>query len=154
MTQEDILQSLIKKFAFLDGKIRAPRARRVIIDDITTNFGEVFDCVIRDLEFSILLTITGLDDGDRLTVIYHVARIDGNILSIKISTPKNDPAIKTIIPKFFAADIYEREIVDLLGVRVEGLPKGNRYPLSDDWPKGEYPLRKDWKKNSFPGKGM
>ena len=148
MTQEVILQNLVKKFAFLEGRIRAPRARRIIIDDITASFDEVFNYAVNDLEFSILLTITGLDDGDRITFIYHIARIDGNILSIKISAPKSDPVIRTIIPKFFSADIYERELVDLLGVRVEGLPEGNRYPLSDDWPKGEYPLRKDWKKGA------
>ena len=146
MNQDDILQNLVKKFQFLEGKIRAPRARRIIIDDITANFDEVFNYALKDLEFSILLTITGLDDGDRITFIYHVARIDGTILSIKKSAPKSDPVINSIIPKFFGADIYERELVDLLGVRVEGLPEGNRYPLPDDWPKGEYPLRKDWKK--------
>lgn len=146
MNQDDILQNLVKKFQFLEGKIRAPRARRIIIDDITANFDEVFNYALKDLEFSILLTITGLDDGDRITFIYHVARIDGTILSIKKSAPKSDPVINSIIPKFFGADIYERELVDLFGVRVEGLPEGNRYPLPDDWPKGEYPLRKDWKK--------
>lgn len=146
MSQDEILQNLLKKFPFLEGKIRAPRARRIFSDDITANFDEVFNYAVKDLEFSILLTITGLDEGQRLTFIYHVARVDGNILSIKISAPKSDPIIKTIIPKFFGADIYERELVDLLGVRVEGLPEGNRYPLPDDWPKGEYPLRKDWKK--------
>jgi len=146
MTQEDVLQNLVKKFPFLDGKIRAPRARRIFVDDITASFDEVFDYATGDLEFSILLTITGMDEGEKITIAYHVARIDGNILTIKKSTPKNDPVIKTITPKFFGADIYERELVDLLGVRVEGLPDGNRYPLPDDWPKGEFPLRKDWKK--------
>lgn len=147
MTQDDILKNLAGKFTFLEGKIRAPRVRRILIDDITANFDEVFNYAVKDLEFSILLTITGLDEGEKITFIYHIARIDGIILSIKKSAPKNDPVIKTIIPKFFSADIYERELVDLLGVRVEGLPEGNRYPLSDDWPKGEYPLRKDWKKS-------
>ena len=146
MNQDDILQDLVKKFTFLEGKIRAPRARRIFIDDITANFDEVFDYAIKNLDFSILLTITGMDEGERITFAYHVARIDGNILTIKKSAPRSDPVINTIIPKFFSADIYERELVDLLGVRVEGLPEGNRYPLPDDWPKGEYPLRKDWKK--------
>ena len=148
MTQDEILQNLFKKFPFLEGKIRAPRARRIIIDDITANFDEVFDYAVSELEFSILCTITGLDEGDRITFIYHIARVDGTILSIKRSSPKSDPVIKTITPQFVGADIYERELVDLLGVRVEGLPEGNRYPLSDDWPKGEYPLRKDWKKGN------
>ena len=151
MSQDEILNSLIKKFPFLEGKIRAPRARRIFSDDITANFDEVFNYAIKDLEFSILCTITGLDDGDRITFAYHIARIDGNILTIKRSSPKPDPVIKTITPIFFGADIYERELVDLLGVRVEGLPKGNRYPLPDDWPKGECPLRKDWKKGKNSG---
>jgi Ni,Fe-hydrogenase III component G len=34
--------------------------------------------------------------------------------------------------------------VDLLGIQVQGLPTGNRYPLPDDWPANQYPLRKDW----------
>ncbi|MCX5680611.1 MAG: NADH-quinone oxidoreductase subunit C, partial [Candidatus Omnitrophica bacterium] len=114
VSQDEILQNLLKKFPFLEGKIRAPRARRIFSDDITANFDEVFNYAVKDLEFSILLTITGLDEGQRLTFIYHVARVDGNILSIKISAPKSDPIIKTIIPKFFGADIYERELVDLL----------------------------------------
>ena len=148
MSQDEILQDLIKKFQFLEGKIRAPRARRVFIDDITANFDEVFDYAVKELEFSILCTITGLDEGERITFAYHVARVDGTILTLKRSALKSDPVINTITPKFFGADIYERELVDLLGVRVEGLPAGNRYPLPDNWPKGEYPLRKDWKKSS------
>ena len=32
----------------------------------------------------------------------------------------------------------------MLGIKVEGLVPGRRYPLPDDWPKGQYPLRKDW----------
>ena len=47
--------------------------------------------------------------------------------------------------RFPAAEIYERELIDLLGAKVAGLPEGKRYPLPDDWPAGEYPLRKDWK---------
>jgi Ni,Fe-hydrogenase III component G len=35
--------------------------------------------------------------------------------------------------------------MDLLGVRIEGLPAGKRYPLTDDWPANEFPLRKNWK---------
>ncbi len=147
MTQEEVLQNILRKFPFLDGKIRAPRARRIFTDDITVNFDEVFNYAIKDLEFSIMLTITGLDEGEKITLAYHIARTDGNILTLKKSVPKNDPVIKTITPQFFGADIYERELIDLLGVRVEGLPAGNRYPLPDNWPKDEYPLRKDWKKS-------
>ena len=149
VTEGAIQELLLKKFPFLEGKIRAPRARRVFIDDITDHFNEVFSHAVSELEFSILLTITGMDEGERIALAYHLARPDGTILTIRKSTPKSDPVTKTITHVFFSADIYERELADLLGVRVEGLKDGNRYPLPDNWPKGEYPLRKDWKK---PGK--
>jgi len=148
MTQDDILQNLVKKFPYLEGKIRAPRARRIFTDDITANFDEVFDYAVNDLGFSILCTITGLDEGQNLTFVYHIARTDGIILSIKKSVPKSNPVIKTIISRFFGAQIYERELEDLLGAKVEGLPAGRHYPLPEGWPKGEYPLRKDWKKGT------
>ena len=93
-----------------------------------------------------LCGITGLDEGITLGFIYHIAREDGIMLNIKVSVDKNNPAIKTITGYFPGADIYERELMDLLGAKVDGLPAGNRYPLSDDWPVDEYPLRKDWKK--------
>ena len=32
--EESIKNELVKKFLFLEGKIRAPRARRIFIDDI------------------------------------------------------------------------------------------------------------------------
>ncbi|MDD5432403.1 MAG: NADH-quinone oxidoreductase subunit C, partial [Candidatus Omnitrophica bacterium] len=52
---------------------------------------------------------------------------------------------KSVISYFPGAEIYEREVVDLFGAKVEGLPPGNRYPLTDDWPTDQFPLRKDWK---------
>ena len=67
------------------------------------------------------------------------------ILNLKTGVPKENPVLKTIIGYFRGAEIYERELVDLLGVKVEGLPEGKRYPLPDDWPLDQHPLRKDWK---------
>jgi NADH-quinone oxidoreductase subunit C len=36
--------------------------------------------------------------------------------------------------------------MDLFGFKVEGLAMGNRYPLTDDWPRDAFPLRKDYAK--------
>jgi Ni,Fe-hydrogenase III component G len=79
-----------------------------------------------------------------LSFIYHLAQDTGILLNIKISVPKASPVLMTVSGYFPGAEIYEREVVDLLGAKVEGLPPGNRYPLIDDWPAGQYPLRKDW----------
>ena len=149
MTQEEtILNEFVKKFGFLEGKTRIQRPRRIFIEVPLESFNEIFEYAIQKSGFVVLSTITGLDEGTTLGFIYHIGREDGIMLNIKVNVDRNNPVIKTITGYFPAADIYERELEDLLGAKVQGLPEGKRYPLSDDWPTGEYPLRKDWKKST------
>jgi NADH-quinone oxidoreductase subunit D len=51
------------------------------------------------------------------------------------------PSLCAVVP---SALIFEREIAETLGVRVQGLPDNKRQFLSDDWPEDLYPLRKDF----------
>jgi Ni,Fe-hydrogenase III component G len=144
-TEENITQQLLTKFSYLQDKIKIQRPRRILFEVDYQNFPQVFDYVVRELNFSHLCTITGLDEQDKLSFIYHLAKDSGILLNLKTSVPKENPVLKTVINYFSGAEIYERELVDLFGVKVEGLPEGNRYPLTDDWPKDKFPLRKDWK---------
>lgn len=143
--EEGIKQELVKNFSFLENKIQIQRQKRLLLEVELASFEKVFEYAIKELKFSHLITITGLDEQDKLGFIYHIAQDGGIMMNIKTSVPKNNPVIKTISRRFPTADIYERELVDLFGAKVEGLAEGNRYPLVDDWPKGQYPLRKDWK---------
>ena len=143
--EENIKKELTERFGFADEKITVKRIRRIFIDLPAEKFAEVFDYAISKMGFVILCTITGLDEGATLGFIYHLARENGIMLNLHINVPKENPVIKTITPSFPAADAYERELIDLLGAKVTGLPEGNRYPLPDDWPADQHPLRKDWK---------
>ena len=143
--EDDIKQQLAAMFDCLKDKITVQRARRLFAEMPASNFIEIFDYAVKKLGFSILCTITGLDEGAGLGFIYHIARTDGIVLNLHINVPKEKPVIRTITAYFPGADAYEREVVDLLGAEVEGLPPGSRYPLGDDWPAGQFPLRKDWK---------
>lgn len=145
--EEEILQALVKKFGFLENKIKIQRPRRISADVEIADFEKLLAYLVKEAKFAILLTITGLDEGEKIAIIYHMASEDGYIFNIKTAIAKEKPLLKTITDIFPNADIYERELEDLLGIKVEGLAKGNRYPLPDGWPEGEYPLRKDWKKN-------
>lgn len=146
--EENFKNSLTAKFTFLEGRIKTQRDRRIVAEVEYRYFFDVFNYAVKELGFSILCTITGLDEIQNFTFIYHLARIEGTVLNIKTRVPRDNPVINSITGIFPNADIYEREIADLLGVSINGLADGIRYPLPDDWPKGEYPLRKDWKKPS------
>jgi Ni,Fe-hydrogenase III component G len=146
MPDEAAIQSeLTSKFPFLADRIRLQRERRLWADVPAEKFLEVFEYAHRHMGFTILVTITGHDFGQSLAAMYHLARESGVMLNVTVSVPRETPVLPTVSGFFPAADAYERELIDLLGMKVEGLPPGNRYPLPDDWPQGEYPLRKDWK---------
>ena len=146
--EENIKQELEKNFSFLGGKVLVQRPRRLLLEVDLTRFEEVFEYLVKGLKFGHLIAITGLDEQDKLSFVYHMAQDAGIMINVKTSALKTSPIIKTISKRFPTADVYERELVDLFGAQVEGLPEGNRYPLVDDWPKGQFPLRKDWKQNS------
>ena len=143
-----IKQDLLNRFPYLDNKVRVQRDRRIYAEVDYANFVEVFEYAIQKLYFTFLCTITGLDEGEKISFIYHLTTQSGIVLNLKTGIPKEKPVLKTIIGYFRGAEIYERELVDLLGVKVEGLPEGKRYPLPDDCPLDQYPLRKDWKPNA------
>jgi Ni,Fe-hydrogenase III component G len=143
--EEKIKEELTGKFNFLMDKVSVKRARRLFLEVNMEKFPEVFDHAVRSLGFSMLSTITGLDEGERFGLIYHLASETGILLNIKTSIPKEDPILQTVTGYFPSAEMYEREMADLLGMNVKGLTAGNRYPLPDDWPADQYPLRKGWK---------
>ncbi len=144
MTLEEIKNNLVQKFNIPEDKIKIVRNRRISCEVEYPLFANIFEAIVRELKFDILCIITGLDETDKLGVIYHLAQENGTVMNLKTQVDKNNPTIKSITDYFPQADLYEREIVDLLGFKVNGLSEGNRYPLPDDWPKGECPLRKDW----------
>ena len=49
-----------------------------------------------------------------------------------------------------AANWSEREVQDLIGIKVQGHPDPRRLVVSDDWPEDIYPLRKDVPHNIHP----
>ncbi len=89
-----------------------------------------------------LSAISGVDRGDVITVVY---QIDCRpvLLNLKINLPKSAPKVRTITDIFPGAILYERDLMEMLGVNVEGHPDPRRLFLPDDWPADKYPLRKE-----------
>ena len=64
MTKEEGLKAdLIRRFGFLEGKVNIRRPRRIFAEVGLENFTPLFEYVIKDLSFSMLCSITGLDEG-------------------------------------------------------------------------------------------
>ncbi len=142
---ENIKEILIKNFGISDDKIRIQRQRRIYAEIPSEKIHKLMEFLRDNQDFTFLCTITGLDVGENFQVIYHLADSQGTLLNLKIHTPRSHPVIKSVTPLFKGAVFYERELKDMFGIEVEGVPPGRRYPLPDGWPEGQYPLRKDWK---------
>ena len=89
-------------------------------------------------------TITGLDSGENLEALYHITD-GGPEVSFRIAVPRNNPHVPTVTDIIPGALLYERELQDMFGFVVDGIPDPRRYVLPEDWPQGVYPLRKDYK---------
>jgi Ni,Fe-hydrogenase III component G len=133
------------RFPELTGKVLAPRERRAFVEVPLEAFRTVFEFAVRELHFDRLCTITGMDDKATLSALYSLSRGDGWLLSIKTRVPSEKPVLDTVTDIFPGSANYERELVDLLGFEVCGVPPGRRYPLPESWPVDQKPLRKDWK---------
>jgi Ni,Fe-hydrogenase III component G len=143
--EENIKADLTSKFGLSEEKCKVTRVRRIHVETDAANFPAILEHAYKNHQFIILCTITGIDTGVVYDVIYHLAAEDGIMINLTLKVPKENAVIQSVIPTYNGAVYYERELVDLLGIKVEGLPPGNRYPLPDSWPEGQYPLRKDWK---------
>lgn len=149
-SEQSIVDSLCEKFDFLKDKIHVQRTKRIFTDFLDR---EDFEPVLRfahdELGFYKASHVVGTDEGDDLGFIYLLSGGDGIILAIKEKAPKANPKINTMTGIYPSLELHERELVDLFGAQVQGLPEGPSYPLPDGWPKGNYPMRKDWNPKYF-----
>jgi len=149
---QSIADELKAKFSLADTAVKVQRATRLWVDVDQAGFTPLFEHLVKSMGFTNLCTITGLDLGADLGLIYHLAR-DGDksagyvgaiVANVKTRVPKGQRQT-SVTPYFPGAAIYEREVEDLLGASFEGRPDMPRYPLPDDWPQDDHPLLKDWK---------
>jgi len=97
---------------------------------------------LKEKGFVHITTITAVDMIENYDIVYHL-RKEGFALNLKVAVPKDDPKIPSITSILPGANLYEREVNDLMGVFPEGHPNPTRLILDYDWPEGVYPLRKE-----------
>jgi len=121
---------------------RVPRPRKAYILLKPERHRDAISLLLKHVENAELSTISGVDLGNEIELNYHMACAGTVTLKNRVSREK--PVIRTITDILPGANLYEREVFDLLGVVFDGHPNLKRLMLPDNWPKGEYPLRRDW----------
>ncbi len=148
-TANEIAEQIKLKYSDFVRDCFVQNEKRIWLELDLKNFRNCIEKFISDEDFPIFCTMTGLDLTDKFQVIYHFSNKNGVMLNIKVSTERQNPSVISITDLFPAAELAERELEDLLGIKVQGLVAGRRYPLPDKWPQGQYPLRKDWNPDSL-----
>jgi membrane-bound hydrogenase subunit beta len=121
-----------------------PATRRFFVKVAAADLTEVVKILRDGLGFTHLSTISGVDLGETFEIVYHFA-VPGAQLNVRTQIPRSEPRIESICPVIPGAVLYERELQDMFGLKVEHIPDPRPLVLPDDWPADQYPLRKDWK---------
>ncbi len=94
-------------------------------------------------EMDYMFNLTCVDWKTHLTMVYHLESMQhGHIVVIKSVLNRENPEIETMSDIWRTAEMMEREVYDLFGVRFIHHPDLRRLLLTDDWE--GYPLRKDY----------
>jgi NADH-quinone oxidoreductase subunit C len=93
--------------------------------------------------FDFLNCITGVDYGQDLGAIYHLRSTKhGHMAVLKVRTnDRENPHFDSVTDIWKAADLLEREVYDLLGIKFTNHPDLRRLFLDNSW---GFPLRKDY----------
>ena len=111
--------------------------------------------VLRDapsLRYAFLADITGVDylpREPRFEVVYLLASLGTEgygetpkRLRVKVRVAGDDPSVPSLISLWSAANWAERELWDMLGIRVDGHPDLRRILMPEDWE--GFPGRRDY----------
>lgn len=97
-----------------------------------------------DLDFSFLNAVTAVDYVEYFELVYHLVSMRNNT-SVVIKSKvfgREDLSVPSVISVWQGADLQEREIWDLMGIRFDGHPNLKRVLLWEGFP--GHPLRKDY----------
>ena len=134
------------------GRVYKKQKNSIFIEVPRQRFAEAVER-LRKRGFTRISSITGYDSGKsgkRFEVIYHFD-FRGHLVNIKVKLPHQSPRIDTITKYFPGAELFERELMEMLGVEVTGHPDPRKLFLCEDSP--SCPLRKEVMKRRINERG-
>ena len=156
LSAEEIVKSFKDKFKtkILDAQIKK-RASGSKKNETTSIWMKVekdaFKEIVKhlcDLQFPHLAVASGNDLGKTIELIYHFGinygtRLKQINLNISVEVPKSKPELQSICDLIPGALITEREKMEMLGVKIIGIPDDRKCFLPEDFPEGVYAWRRD-----------
>jgi NADH:ubiquinone oxidoreductase subunit C len=128
---DDLVRSIEDTVKGIGGEVESSAKDAITVKLSPERLIEAVRAVTERHGLSHLSTMTGLDAGDNLDILYHFWKEDV-IASIRISVPKSNihtPSIVQIVP---GAILYEMEVHDMFGVMFDGNPWMDRKLLLPD----------------------
>jgi NADH-quinone oxidoreductase subunit C len=96
-----------------------------------------------DLEMDYLFCLTCVDWKTHFTMVYHFSStLYRHNIVVKVKIDRSNPEIETVSDIWRTAEMLEREVYDLFGVKFLHHPDLRRLIMPDDWQ--GWPLRKDF----------
>lgn len=152
-TTQSLVDSLKATFPVEITSLREPVPKKLYIEIKPQAIRPVAAYLFRDLgaRFN---TIVGIDrrptHGDFQTT--HIFSLDNDKIFVLLqsSLDSDHPEIDSLTSLIPGANWAEREIQDLVGIKVHGHVDPRRLALPDDWPEHLHPLRRDFVYNFRP----
>ena len=117
------------------------------------NIVRVLNTFKQEYGFSYLSDITGSDnytDENRFQLDYNIINMDARQrLRVSCRVGEENPEVETCTTVWGAADWFEREVFDMIGIKFTGHPDLRRMYMPEDFE--YYPLRKEFPLLGIPG---
>jgi NADH-quinone oxidoreductase subunit C len=151
MSRDELVDSLGKAFG---EKIQAKTEFRgeTTYTIAASDLREIAKFCRDQFSFDYLLDITSIDnlsEEPRFELVYHLYSMPHGVhLRLKLKVSEETGAVDTVSDIWPTANWHEREIYDMMGIRLNGHPDLRRILMWDGYP--FFPLRKDFPLEGLP----
>jgi len=159
MTGEEIIKLLKTRFGEKIKEATQPVRDMVMVTIDRSDSVAVNRYLFHDMagRFVVAVGTDYRDAGGSFLVDYvYSLSLDHMFVTVRLPVPEHDLWIEAVtgqsdIP---AANWAEREVQDLLGIKLHNHPDPRRLVLADDWPDQLHPLRRDMPLQTYPDKAQ
>lgn len=120
------------------GKVYKKEKERIWMSVPRKDLVKVCEKLKHEYGVSRVISISGYDTGKVIEVVYHL-ELGHGILNVKTEVSKKINLVDSVTEVFPSANLFERELAEMLGITVAGHPNLKKLFLPEEI---DHPLRK------------